>query len=126
MDSISPHDPDENLPVPPDKESAVKERLKVFADDLRRAADGLETLGGNPEPEPDTKHFHAEVVRQVAIVRDRCAKEADQFAYIANAKPDSVSINRLASMLGISVNTLRAKLPPLQQGTDEPTDEQPF
>lgn len=125
MDSVSPNEPDEDTSASDSKEAVFKGRLKALADDLRRASEALEALGSNPEQEPDQKHFYAEAIRQTVLIRDRSGREAEQFAYLANAEPDRVSISRLATMLGISINTLRVKLPHVQQGSDE-ADEQPF
>ena len=104
-------------------EAVFKGRLSALAAKLRRAADSLEALKENPEPDP--RHFQTEAVRQAAQIRNDCAREADQLAYLAYAAPDKVSINKLAQMLGVSVNTLRVKLPQVQQGKPR-DDDGPF
>lgn len=70
--------------------------------------------------EPD--HFHLEVIRLLTKIATHSERTATLTAVTARSEPLAVSIPRLARMLGISVNTLRARLMIGEGSTDDPLE----
>ena len=104
------------------KQAAIDAHLSQFIAEMRAVTDAAETLLNSPGP--DAPHAHLEAVRLTAQARDIAGTACEHIAYTANQEPNRVSIPRLASMMRVSINTLRARLPQIAQGVErEPFTE---
>lgn len=105
-----------------ERQAKIADQLNDLATFLRRAADSADSVAANLrsiDPDDpfgsnaalDPKHLYAEAVNLAARTTRESKSRAEQLAARATSGQDALSINKTARLLGVSVNTLRKKLP---------------
>lgn len=98
--------------------------LEHYLTDLVALQTSLKNLLNAPDDATrDPEHFHLEVIRLLTKIAAHSERTATLTAVTARNEPLSVSIPRLAKMLGISVNTLRTRLMIGAGASDDPLEE---
>lgn len=98
--------------------SAMTQRASDFVVETQRVLDSLSLLLESPGR--NTDHAYAEMVRLTAQVRDTSQVYAEHLALTAYQEPAALSLRRLSSALGMSVNTFRRRLTALADSADDP------
>lgn len=97
--------------------SAMTRQASTFVIETRRALDSMELLLDNPGR--STEHSYAEMIRLAAQVRQNSQVYAEHLALTAYREPTALSLRRIATALGVSVNTFRRRLDSLQRDEED-------
>lgn len=97
-------------------------RLETFIESLDQTKGSLNHLIANPG---SPSRLHLEALNLLRVLIDQGSITSHVIAGAANEEPLRLSIPRLAEAMGISVNTLRSRLPSISQGVEKVTDD-PF
>lgn len=104
-----------NPPGSDTQRTLMNQHLTALAEELRQFADAVEVLRDNPPGED--RHGYVEAVSLASRAASAAYVRANHLAYVARSEPAQVSIPRLAAALGVSVNTLRTRLPRIGKGS---------
>lgn len=96
-------------PGPDPAMTAATEHLGALVRDLRSTADAIDFLLANPGD--DRAHFYLEGIRLAAATIHSATVRRDSLAATARTSRERVSLPRISRVAGVSVNTLRARLP---------------
>lgn len=98
--------------------SAMTTQAADYLVEARRTLDSLELLLDSPGR--STEHTYAEMIRLTAQARQLSQVYAETLALTAYQDPTALSLRKIASALGISVNTFRRRLDGLREDYDDP------
>ena len=95
-----------------------QETINAHADALRavliQVEQGIRELTSSPSGSYADDNLH--LLNLIRTARDACTMRAENIAFAANREPDSLTLPPLAEALGVSVNTLRTRMPTIKQG----------
>lgn len=98
--------------------SSMTQQASDFLIEAQRVLDSLALLLESPGK--GTDHSYVEMVRLTAQARETSRIYAEQLALTARQRPSEISLRRLATALGVSVNTLQRRLSALDRPYEDP------
>lgn len=102
--------------------SAMTQKASSFVIETRRVLDSMELLLDNPGR--NKEHSYAEMIRLASQARVTSQVYAENLALTAYQEPAALSLRKIASALGVSVNTFRRRLDSLRKDYDDPFSQQ--
>lgn len=94
--------------------------IVCFAEQLRSTVTDL--LGRLPDTSTaqsaDPHEDYVALLQDIAAIRDACTTHIDLVSTATHCPPHPLPIARIAQAAGVSVNTVRSRMPAIKQGRD--------